>query len=62
MIYKGTDLKFAINIDSPGFNMDDDDFTIELINGRRRAIIDKDNMVHGQNPLISVRCLSTILI
>lgn len=49
MIYKGTDLKFAINIDSPGFNMDDDDFTIELINGRRKVIIDKDNMVHGDD-------------
>lgn len=49
MIYRGTDLKFAINIESPGFKMDEDDFTIELVNGRRKLTIEKDQMVQGDD-------------
>lgn len=28
--YKGEEIKFAINIEAPGFSMDDDDFEIEV--------------------------------
>ena len=31
--YKGEEIKFAINIEAPGFNMDDDDFDIEVKSG-----------------------------
>ena len=31
--YKGDEIKFAINIEAPGFNMDEDDFDIEVKSG-----------------------------
>lgn len=31
--YKGEEIKFAINIEAPGFNMDEDDFDIEVKSG-----------------------------
>ena len=31
--YKGDEIKFAINIEVPGFSMDDDDFDIEVKSG-----------------------------
>lgn len=31
--YKGEEIKFAINIEAPGFNMDTDDFDIEVKSG-----------------------------
>jgi hypothetical protein len=31
--YKGDEIKFAINIEAPGFSMDDDDFDIEVKSG-----------------------------
>ena len=32
--YKGEEIKFAINIDAPGFDMDTDDFEIEVASPR----------------------------
>lgn len=49
MIYSGTDLKFAVNIESPGFSMDDDDFTVDLVNGRRKLTLEKSDMVNGED-------------
>lgn len=46
MIYVGTDLKFAIKIECEGFNMLDDNFHIELKNGRRKITVDKGNMIY----------------
>ena len=31
--FKGEEIKFAINIEAPGFNMDEDDFDIEVKSG-----------------------------
>ncbi|MBQ8713008.1 MAG: hypothetical protein IJ551_09375 [Prevotella sp.] len=31
--YKGDEVKFAINLEAPGFSMDDDDFEIEVKSG-----------------------------
>lgn len=31
--YKGDEIKFAINLEAPGFSMDDDDFDIEVKSG-----------------------------
>ena len=31
--YKGDEIKFSINLEAPGFSMDDDDFDIEVKSG-----------------------------
>lgn len=31
--YKGDEIKFAINLEAPGFSMDEDDFSIEVKSG-----------------------------
>lgn len=35
--YRGDEIKFAINIEAPGFSMDDDDFDIEVKSGNTSA-------------------------
>ncbi|MBO4499204.1 MAG: hypothetical protein J5732_02995 [Bacteroidaceae bacterium] len=32
-IYKGTEVKFGIDLTAPGFNMDTDDFEISIVSG-----------------------------
>lgn len=49
MIYVGTDLKFAINIQCQGFSMDDDEFEITLVNGKNRLELSKDDLVKDNN-------------
>ena len=49
MIYTGTDLKFSIDIKSSGFSMDNDDFEVVLVNGRRKVTLAKDDLVHGDD-------------
>lgn len=44
-IYKGTELKYMLNIEAQGFSMDDDDFEVTLISNRKRVTIKKDEMV-----------------
>lgn len=41
--YKGEEIKFAINIEAPGFSMDADDFDIEVKSGRTSVKGYKDN-------------------
>lgn len=40
--YKGDEIKFAINIEAPGFSMDDDDFDIEVKSGNTSVKGSKD--------------------
>jgi hypothetical protein len=47
MIWVGTDLKFAINIICEGFVMDEDDFKIVLVNGKRKLEFNKDDLVEN---------------
>lgn len=40
--YIGTELKYAFTITAEGFSMEDDDFSIEVTNGRKSIVIPKD--------------------
>jgi len=37
MFYKGTEIKFIINLEAEGFSMDDDDFDIEVVSPKSRV-------------------------
>ena len=41
VFYKGEEKKFAINISATGFNMDTDDFDVEVTNGKESIIARK---------------------
>lgn len=47
--YKGEELKFAIKIEAPGFNMDDDDFDIEVKSGNTSVKGYKDPSKSGDS-------------
>ena len=49
MIYVGTDLKFAITIQCEGFDMLQDNFRIELKNGKRKLVIEKKDIVYDDD-------------
>lgn len=49
MLYEGTDLKFAINIECEGFSMRSNDFHIVLSNGCKSITILKEDMVRDEN-------------
>ena len=42
-IYKGTEVKFGVNLTAPGFNMDADDFEISIVSGHTSINGAKDN-------------------
>ena len=44
-IFVGTDLKFALTIDTPGFSMDDDDFEVQILGRSRNKTIKKEEML-----------------
>lgn len=46
MIYIGTDLKFAIDIQCEGFSMLEDNFYILLKNNMRKITITKDDLIY----------------
>lgn len=48
-VYIGTELKFKVVIESTGFSMVDDDFTIKLRNGSRVLVFDKSDLVKDEN-------------
>ena len=45
--YVGTDLKFLLKIESPGFSQDDDDYEVTLISGGKSVTIPKSDIVDG---------------
>lgn len=49
MIYEGSDLKFALNIECEGFSMDEDDFHVVLVNGCKRLLISKEDMSRSED-------------
>lgn len=48
-VYVGTELKFAITITSPGFDMLTDDFTVDILGRRKRLHFDKEDLVVDEN-------------
>lgn len=49
MIYEGSDLKFAIDIQCEGFSMDENDFTVDLVNGKKRISLSKEDLVQDSD-------------
>lgn len=47
--FVGTKLKFAISISSPGFNMTEDDFTVDIRRGAKTIHFDKEDLVVDEN-------------
>lgn len=44
-IYIGTDLKFLITIEAANFDMETDDFTVDIVRGLNRLHFDKSDLV-----------------
>lgn len=54
-VYEGQGMKFALDIASPGFSMDDDDFELEVSNesnGRKLKIAKTDMLVRDDGTYI----------
>lgn len=49
MKYKGGDYKFSIDIKVSGFSMERDDFTIVLINGKKKLTLHKRDLVRSES-------------
>lgn len=49
LVYVGTKLKYALTITSPGFDMLTDDFTVDILGGRKRLHFDKEDLVVDEN-------------
>lgn len=47
--YVGTDLKFLLKIEAPGFNMADDEYEVRLESEGRTLTIQKSDMVEGED-------------
>jgi len=50
--WEGQDLKFAVNVESLGFDVDRDDFKLVLKRGSNTAIINKSQFKRRDNMLI----------
>lgn len=48
-VFVGTKLKFAISISSPGFDMTEDDFTVDIRRGAKTIHFDKEDLVVDEN-------------
>lgn len=46
--YIGTELKFRLEIQAEGFDMDDDDFTVTLICGQKKKVYAKGDLVQDE--------------
>lgn len=44
-VFKGTEMKFILSIESVGFNMVDDEFSVELSTMRKKIVIPKSDMI-----------------
>ena len=47
--YVGTKLKYALSISSPGFDMAEDDFSVDILGSRTRVHFDKEDLVVDEN-------------
>lgn len=57
----GTGLKFAVNITADGFDMADDDFTVEFICGRKTLEYTKSDMILYEDGSYVVNVDSSLL-
>ena len=48
-VFVGTKLKFAITISSPGFDISEDDFTVDIRRGAKMLHFEKDDLVVDEN-------------
>lgn len=48
-VFVGTKLKFAISISSPGFDMTEDDFTVDIRRGAKTIHFNKEDLVVDEN-------------
>lgn len=48
-VFVGTKLKFAITISSPGFDINEDDFTVDIRRGSKSIHFEKDDLVVDEN-------------
>lgn len=46
--YKGTKLKFLVELESEGFDIERDDFNIEVVRGSTSQVIQKADMPHDE--------------
>ena len=47
--YKGTELKFLVELECEGFDITRDDFNIEVVRGSTSQLIEKANMPHDDD-------------
>lgn len=59
--FVGTKLKYAVNITAYGFDMAEDDFCIDLKNGKKTLHFDKENLVVDDNNIYYL-CFDSALI
>lgn len=48
-VFVGTKLKFAIAISSPGFDINEDDFTVDIRRGAKLIHFEKEDLVVDEN-------------
>lgn len=48
-VFVGTKLKFAITISSPGFDIGEDDFTVDIRRGAKMLHFEKEDLVVDEN-------------
>lgn len=57
-VYLGTELKFKVEIQSEGFDMDTDDFTVEIVRGAKSVVFAKSDLVTDEMGMYYV-CFDT---
>jgi hypothetical protein len=58
--YKGDEIKFAINLEAPGFSMDDDDFDIEVKSGNTSVKGYKDSSKSEDTSVVIFKETTTV--
>ena len=42
--YKGTELKFKVTLECPGFSMENDDFSLDIVSGKTKVTLEKEDL------------------
>lgn len=42
--YKGTELKFKVTLECPGFSMENDNFSLDIVSGKVRVTLGKEDL------------------
>lgn len=48
-VYLGTKLKYAVSLSSPGFDLQRDEFSVDIIRGPKRIHFEKEDLVVDEN-------------